>query len=35
METDHALIYEPYHPEQCQKLAIECIKKAFHDPAVV
>jgi hypothetical protein len=35
MKTDHALISESYHPEQYRKLAIKCIKKAFHDPAVV
>jgi hypothetical protein len=35
METDRSLIYESYHLEQCQKLAIKCIKNAFHDPAVV
>jgi serine/threonine protein kinase len=35
IETATAQIYESFHPSQCSKLAIKCIKKSVHPPQTI
>lgn len=35
IETDNSIIYESYHPQRCEKLAIKCIKKQGVNPQII
>lgn len=35
METDNSLIYESFHPQKCEKLAIKAIKKSHCTPQMI